>query len=377
MIAKQYFSYAILLVLAGFLLMPSSKSVNNIFYMLLAVPAVFFYLVNIKNYKSWSHVDLCFAAFIGYCFTIGILHDFSFAKYCLYLTLFMFIVSRLIDVDFFENPKVIRTAFWALISYVILSAVFHAANGIYELGDRIVELPSRLQGPIFTSMLIVSVLVLVTPVWVRGKNYTEAILGATLVLVCVGFILQSRTGLVGVGLWAICVCIWLTYKYRLAGLAFAIIMMTFAFVLAGGLLVESDKLLNLVARADAGRFEIWAYFLSSWRDCGVFSGCGLGFEMSDRVNGQQILHPHNIFLTLGVHLGILPLILFVLMMTATLYLAVAQKNWWGAYLAMALVLSNFDGHLVVNSLNELWLLIWLPMGLILNKHLDHAPKREQ
>lgn len=369
MSAKQYFSYAVLLFMAAYLLLPTSKMVNNVFYLLIGIPAILYLLQHRELFSPKTHIDYLFVVFLGYCFIFGVIHDPSFAKYSTYLLLFGLVISRLVDIRLFMHTRFARSLFWGLIAYVLISAVIYALQGDFELGDRIVDLPSRLYGPIFTSILIACSLVLLTPVWIRQRSYAEAGAGVTLALLCVAVILQSRTGLVGIGLWATCVCVWLACKYRMAGVALSVIILGLAIILVGSLLVESDKLVNLYARSDAGRFEIWQFFIASWSECGLLKGCGLEFEMTRPVNGQTILHPHSIFITLGVYLGLLPLLLFAALMVALLWLAVQHRNWWGGYLIMALVLSNLDGSLVVDSPNELWLLIWLPAGLIFNQHL--------
>lgn len=369
MSARQYFSFTVLFFIAAFLLLPTSKLVNNFFYLLIAIPAIVYLLRHRQPFRTATHIDYLFLAFLAYCFIFGLVDDPDFAKYCVYLLLFVLVISRLVEVGLFTHPRFARLLFWGLITYVLIAASIYALQGNYELGDRIVDLPSRLYGPIFTSIFIASSLVLLTPVWIRQQSYVEASAGITLALLCVAVILQSRTGLVGIALWAASISVWLAYKYKVAGVVLAIVTMTLALSVAGLLLVESDKLVNLYARADSGRFEIWQFFIASWYDCGLLKGCGLSFEMAHPVNGQTILHPHSIFVTLGVYLGLLPLLLFIVLMAAVLRLAVRQQNWWGGYLAMALLLSNLDGSIVVNSPNELWLLIWLPAGLILNQYL--------
>ncbi len=369
MTARKYFSYTLLLFLAAFIILPTSKLVNSFYYLLIAAPALVYLVLNYKDVTLRTSVEYLFLLFISYCFLFGLINDPDFAKYSLYLLLFALVTSKIIDIRLFEGSRFTRALFWGLISYVLLSTAYFAFEGSYQLGVRITDLPTRLDGPIFTSILIASSLVLIAPTWIKERSTVEAIAGMLLALICVAVILQSRTGVVGLALWAVLMCVWLAWHYKGRGMLFALVATTIVFALVAFLLLESGKLLELFSRADSGRFEIWQFFISSWMECGLIRGCGTDFEMARPVNRQMILHPHSIFITLGVYQGLIALLLFVLLMAKVLWIAVSDRNWWGGYLAMALLLLNLDGSNVIDSPNELWLLIWLPAGFIVNRYL--------
>lgn len=371
---RQYFSYTVLMLIAAFILLPSSKLVNNLFYVLIAIPALVYSIRFHRQFKTSTYIDYLFLAFLAYCFIFGLIHDPGFAKYSLYLLLFTMVISRLVDLELFTPQRIGRLLFWGLIAYVLISASIYAMQGGYALGERLSGLPSRLTNPIFTSTLIACSLVLVTPLWIRQRSYFEASAGITLALLTVSLFLQSRTGLVGIGLWVVCVSVWLAAKYKFIGIALFTITMGAALSLVGYALIEADKLSSLYTRADSNRFQIWQFVITSWYQCGIFQGCGLNFEIQPFSGEKTYNHPHSIFMALGIYLGLLPLVLFVFLMAAVLWLALKQQNWWGGYLIMALILLNLDGSLVVDSPNELWLLVWLPAGLIVNKHLIDKQK---
>ncbi|MCC5796450.1 MAG: O-antigen ligase family protein [Methylophaga sp.] len=365
MLARNYFSFSVLVFLAAFVILPSSKLVNSFYYLFIALPGLVYLAVHFKVLRPTGALEYLWLAFIGYCLIFGLVNDTKFAKYALYVFVFVGVVARLVAAEWFNQSIFARAMFWSLLGYVIISAIWYGLTGSYQYGDRIVELPQRLYGPIFTSILICSSLVLVGPVWFRERAIFEALIGLAVAVFCVVVILQSRTGIVGLLLWALLVWCLLVYKNirRVRVLGLLAIVPVVGLVLIA---VNADALVPLWQRADAGRFEIWQYYLSGWQSCGLLAGCGLDFEMSRQIKGQTILHAHSIFIALGVHLGLVPLLLFTSMMLVGLYLAVKQKNWWGGFLAMALLLCNLDGNMVIASPNELWLLVWLPLALIMN-----------
>lgn len=263
MTARKYFSYTLLLFLAAFIVLPTSKLVNSFYYLVIAAPALIYLALNYKDFVLRTSVEYLFLAFISYCFLFGLVNDPDFAKYSFYLLLFSLVTSKIIDIRLFEDSRFTRALFWGLISYVLLSTAYFAFEGSYQLGVRITDLPTRLDGPIFTSILIASSLVLITPLWIKERSIIEAVAGMLLALICVAVILQSRTGVLGIALWAILMCAWLAWHYKAKGILVALVATTVVFALVAFLLLESGKLIELFSRADSGRFEIWQFFISS------------------------------------------------------------------------------------------------------------------
>lgn len=366
MLARTYFSFAVLVFLSTFIILPSSKLVNSFYYLFIAIPGLVYLAIHFKVLKPSGALEYLWLAFIGYCLIFGLVNDAKFAKYVLYVFVFVSVVSRLVDAGWFNHSIFARAMFWVLIAYVCISALWYGFTGSYQLGDRIVDLPQRLYGPIFTSILIVSSLVLITPAWLRERAIFEAVSGLLFALFCVVVILQSRAGIVGLLLWTALLWGWLIWSNKSRTSLLAVLVTLPVIILTLTLWASADALAPLWQRADAGRLELWQYFLSGWARCGLVAGCGLDFEMTRPILNQTIQHAHSIFIALGVHLGLVTLLLFLITMLIALYKAVKQKNWWGGYLAMALLLCNLDGSLVITSPNELWLLIWLPLGLIMS-----------
>lgn len=370
---EKYFTSTIAIFLLTFILLSSTKAVNNYFYIFIAIPALLYFISHISRLSPKIYTEYLWLIFIALSFMNGLSQDLTFSKYCLYVLLFVSVLIKLVNVDFFQGIVFARLFFWVPIFYVLISTLIFFLSGSYTFGARIIDLPSRLYGPIYTSIFIASSIVLITPVWIKKQAFLEAMAGFILALICIAFILQSRSGVVGILLWATCISAWLVLQYKIKGVLIASLAVIISLSIVTVLFFFTDHISSLFERGDSGRLEIWKFFISGWYECGVFKGCGLDFSMVDEFQGQQILHPHNIYLTLGVSFGVIPLALFMLLMLMVIRLAYISKNWWGGYLLMALILFNFDGATVINSPNELWLLIWMPLGLIINYYLKNYP----
>lgn len=376
--APRYFTAALLAFLASFVLLPSSKAVNNFFYFFLLLPA---FLLLISGKAPRPHVTfLCGLWLTFFCWLAlsGLWgEDSKFVKYLFFTVAFCLVIWLWVDWTVLEKVQIFHVFFWSLIFYVAGSAIFYWLTNQLSAGVRVLVLPSRLEGPILTSMLIVSCFALLLVDWLRNRNWLMILTATVAILFCVGFVLQSRSGLIGLvvllaiayGRLAWCGRFWL----RVA------VLLTVALLgLAGVWLVQGNEVAaSLIARADSGRFELWQQYLQEWLGCGLLLGCGPGFNPEVQIEGGLLIqHPHNIFLAMGFRYGIAGLLLFVVAMLATLQQAWQQKNAWGGYLLIALFMLNFDGRELVDSPHEVWLLVLLPAMLIVARQKDLRRKNK-
>ncbi len=66
MTAKVYFSWMLACFVAAFLILPTSKSVNNFYYVLMAIRGLFLLLKNYKLLKPNNLTEWLFYIFSGY-----------------------------------------------------------------------------------------------------------------------------------------------------------------------------------------------------------------------------------------------------------------------------------------------------------------------
>jgi len=363
-----YFTPALLLFIVSFLLLPTSKMVNNVYYVLLALPALGVLLLRRgrgiqQSVALWLWVALC-AWFV----VVGALSaDGQYFKHVLYMVLFVLVVSQLVDPEPLRMPLFSRGLFWILGVYVLGSAVVYWLTGRYAFGERVLWLPGRMTGPIYTSMWLACCFALALPTWLSQRRWLELSAAALLAVFCMAYVLQSRSGLIGMLLIGGLVGGWLALhraRYLLwLGFVCALLAMLTLFVTR-----EVPEVASLFARADAGRFELWRILAGEWLECGLWLGCGMQHSTEATIGGgAPIQHPHNIYLALGLYSGLVSLLLFLALVVVVLQRAWQQRDPWGLYLFTALVVLNFDGSKLVGNPDELWLLVLLPMALIINQ----------
>lgn len=366
-----YFALALLAFIASYLLLPTSKMVNNVYYALLAVPALGVLVWYRQRGLRRDPLLWLWGALFAWFAVIGALSgDGQFYKHLLYIALFVLAVSQWVDPRAFRADGFARGLFWILGFYVLGSALVYWATGRYAVGERVIWLPSRMTGPIYTSMWLVCCFALALPVWLRDRRWLEMLAALALAGFCMGYVLQSRSGLVGLVVLVPLVLVYLGLqrpRWLLWGAAVGALL---ALLLAWATL-QVPEVGQLFSRADSGRLELWAILGGEWMNCGVLLGCGLEHEAGRALsNGAPIQHPHNIYLALGVYTGLPALVLFVTLMLLTLQRAWVHRDAWGLYLFVALVVLNFDGSTLVGNPDELWLLVLLPAALILNRRAD-------
>ncbi len=363
-----YFTLALLVFLASFLLLPTAKMVNNVYYALLALPALGVLLAHRGRDIRPEPALLLWSALWLWYVVVGISSgDLQYFKHVLYIALFVLLVSLLVDPQPLRTPLFSRGLFWVLGLYVLGSAVVYWFSGRYEPGERVLWLPGRMTGPIYTSMWLTCCFALALPAWLSRRLWLELSAATLLAVFCMAYVLQSRSGLVGMLALAVLLAGWLALRR-----ARYLIWLGGGLVLAAGLLLygmrEVPEIASLFARADSGRFELWRILFAEWLDCGLWLGCGVRYASQATIlDGAPIQHPHNIYMALGLYSGLVSLLLFLALTALLLRRAWQQRDPWGLYLLLALLMLNFDGSKLMGNPDELWLLVLLPMALIANR----------
>ena len=362
--STKYFSLATLLFIASFLILPSSKMVNNVYYLLLAIPAAVL-LPRVLAARAVSWAGGLWMVFLGYFAMRGVAAgDFSFLKHVMYVGLFVLVLGCFTSMRLFESSGLVRVLFWASAAYVALNAMWLWLSGQAMMGERIIWLSGRMAGPIYTSMWLALCFGLCVSAWLRERRRTELVAALFIAWFLCGYILQSRSGLVGL---AICL-VPLLYAgvMHMRHHPRALLMVVLAGFAAGYLLLTQVPMVSsLWARGDSYRLELWQSYAAMLSRCGMFQGCGVGQSpMIELASGMVINHPHNVYLSLALYGGALGVALFSILMAVLLASAFKRRSIWGFALMLGLIMVNFDGHRVLDSPNELWLLLLLPAGLL-------------
>jgi hypothetical protein len=366
---ERYFSLFVLAFLGSYMVLPTSKMVNNFYYVFLAIPA-FFALVLSKWRDFVNKPGACgFLIFLAWLVVPGISSgDAQFFRHLLYVLLFVATLMVLVNPKPFHDPRFFRALFWTVCIYVIGSALYYWVSGLSPVGLRIKPL-ARMMEPTYSGMWVAACLALVAPAWLAERRFVEGALGLLLTVFCVTFILQSRSGLVGIVL----VFLFFAGKTAVADKRTAVTI-ALLFLVGFGVLwlfKEAPGIRRIFEDRDTGRLEMWSVLLNDWKNCGYWSGCGLDYVCKGTItarNNEVIAHPHNIYLSVGIYTGMVSLVIFVAWLARVIWLAIRNHSAWGLYLAVAAVTLLFDGGLIVGNPDELWILVLLPAGLICANH---------
>tara|TARA_R100001369_G_scaffold22514_1_gene41010 strand:- start:823 stop:2010 length:1188 start_codon:yes stop_codon:yes gene_type:complete len=378
MTVRTYFSWMLALFVASFLVLPTSKMGNNFYYIFIAIPGLYLLLRNYKllkpiNSTEWVFLILCsvITFYSAFYHTRAIIH-------ALYVLVFVYSISRFVDPNFFSSKTFARMLFWGGLLYTTACAISFYLIGNEPLGTRLNPGISRLYSPIQISMFISCSLFIVGPHWIKDRNFWEGLIGFVLAFLAIALILQSRTGLVGMGVWCAFMLICMVRGFGYKGLIFLVAGLLTLMVISIPMFDLAGQSTELIERGDSHRLAIWNGYLLAWRDCGVMLGCGYPETPSPHLvwqpDGSEVFITHNILVNLLYHYGIVPLILFSIMILSILNMAWQQKNWWGGFLFAGVFTLMLDSNSIINNPDEVWLMLWLPFALILAK--EWQSKRE-
>jgi O-antigen ligase len=164
----------------------------------------------------------------------------------------------------------------------------------------------------------------------------------------------------------------------LAGARWALVAIPVAIAALGIFLAFGMMDLNiLLERGDSYRIESWLHAFQLWRRAPWF---GIGADADPifhSADGAEIWHAHNVYLSYMAHGGIVALVLFVLMLGASVaaaYRAFATEGNFGliGMLIFIVLYSIIDFEMFLLNAGWQWLFIWLPIGLIIGAQVRPA-----
>lgn len=365
-LAGNYFFIALTIFWCAYLALPSAKSVNNVFYALVALPALFALPMHWRKRFDFS-LPLAVLAIWLMLAALSSAADLNWqgVKHVLYVTLLYASIIYLVDRARWRSPNLLRIGYWLAVAYVFLSCVYLWLSGQYAFGERVLWLPARMTGPIFTSMFLVVLWGGAAVQWITQRQWGELLLATALLLFVMVVGLQSRSGLVGWALLVPLLSLWWNWRKAL------LVWCGLSAVLGIALWQELAPLIqgnSLVARGDSFRFELWHKVWQEIKACGVSLGCGSEYVIRSELMvspGTPIAHPHNIYLAEALFRGLPSLLLFAGLVVWLMSIAWREAKPWFFYLLAAAFMLNLDGSSLIGNPDELWLLIHWPMAVIL------------
>ncbi len=365
-IAERYFFIALVVFWCAHLFLTTCKSVNNIFYALVAVPALFALPLLWRQRFSFSLPALVLAAWLVYAAVVAALNaDWQGLKHVLYIALLYGTIMYLVDSSYWRSPYLLQGAFWLALTYALLSCIYLWLSGKYSFGEQVLWLPARMTGPIYTSMFLVVLWAGAATHWIARSQWVEIALATATLLFVMLVGLQSRSGIVGWGLSALLLA--LHYNWRRTVVLLFITGAALLLFLWQELapIIEQN---SLVTRADSHRFELWLKVWQELSACGLTVGCGPEYVIQAELvatPGVPIAHPHNIYLAEALFRGLPSLLLFAGLVVWLMCIAWREAKPWFFYLLAAAFMLNLDGSSLIGNPDELWLLIHWPMAVIL------------
>jgi hypothetical protein len=366
----RYFTLAVLVFLASFLLAPSNKMGNNVYYILIALPAIpallFYQRMNLALRRPEVFL---WGMLVAWVILQGwIVNDLplQYLKHILYTVLFLLVSGRLISPHLFRAPIFTRGQFWLLQLYFLLSILYFWVLGDYSPGLRRLSMLGRLWGQ-GGAIWLAAAFVLALPAWIREKRWAELVAAFFFSWTFLIFVMQTRSALValfgglilGYGIWVLRFFPRARIKV-ISGIAGILILGLFLWWL-------SPIVQNLVARADSYRFELWSLIWQDLQDCGVWLGCGGEFHSTRLLsNGGVIRHAHGLYQSFALHTGLVSLLLFLIICFWTLRTAWKNRDAWGAFLLTGLLAQCFDGGQLIGNPDDYWPVILFSMALIMN-----------
>lgn len=369
---ESYFTYALLFFILAFMALPSSKAVNNFYYVFLALPALWFFARG-----RWQAVRLSPLLLVWIAFLLWVLlgavqvQTLQYLKHWLYVTLFFLLILLLVDYRYFRRSQVIHGLFCVVLAYLAFGTLYLWFIGGYTPGARIF-MPMRLNSPTYAGIVVVAFFSLTVGVLVKHQRWGLLSLAAVSVLFFTGYILQSRAGVLGAVIVMALTSVYFLWNVRQWRVRFFLILVLLS--LAAGMYYLLDTvpaLGRLIERADAGRFELWQAHYRVFTECHTWLGCApVRFDGITTFGGRLIVeHPHNVLFTVLLYYGWVGLALFLAILCLSFIAAWRQHNPWGLFLLISLLMLMFEGGGLINHPNELWLLIFLPCALILAEQL--------
>lgn len=330
----------------------SSKAINNIFYVGLALPMLIWVLARPKALREIYPLSWLFALLLMMVvLEAGQLADL---KKALYLSMFFFCLLFLSahrwllhgPLFLFSVASVGVLAFTSMDWLLLWVKSGEWTRYGYFLGERI--------NPVYFSLLIGFALIYVWLFHVaeRLEKRSRLLLVSGLFVLSVvmaanASVFQSRSTLLGYALFFV---FYLAYK-RMPWLGLGIIVCS----LVLGTLVGIDEL--LLQRGSSHRLDIWQAALRRlYTECGLWWGCGRDEEL---LLGR-FYHPHSGYVAMLYRNGVIGAVLFAIF--TVLYLRKARNEgmpWlllsifgWGS------VLTTTSG--VFTTPQPLWVYVWLP-----------------
>jgi O-antigen ligase len=126
---------------------------------------------------------------------------------------------------------------------------------------------------------------------------------------------------------------------------------------------------NLLDRTELPRLRIWKYSLELIGQKPIF-GWGSEYEPIIKVTALTLVETHNMYLTVWLKYGVLAFAALVALAGYATFLVMVNPDnrtlrLGGALFVFGATMMFFEGHDIIARPNRLWLMLWIPLGIML------------
>jgi O-antigen ligase len=203
-----------------------------------------------------------------------------------------------------------------------------------------------------------------------GRNWGKLV--AAMIMAMFIIMTESRGPLLSATVGTVFLCAAGPWRWR----AFAVLAAAAAIWCALPAALHHHATKVLVERGESHRFEIWTYTLNAIRERPLF-GHGLAANLHFVAN-DPITFPHDLYLSLLFYSGAVGLALFVALAAVLTWRlvrlrATAEFPWLAALWLNLLVAGLTDLGQITKGPGPIWLIVWLPVGLIAAYPMRSSP----
>lgn len=365
LIRTHWFAIFLAAFICGFFWAPTTKSLNNFYYLFLLLPMVIFYGVSdgrIARSKQFASAYRWFFVFVAVLMVSSLANGIDPGALSKQLLRVLYVIGLLLAV----NVAVQRSASLQqqLVPVIMLVISLASVYCLYQWHSAPSEDDPRMQGYGITQnsvrlgVIYGFACVVAVIAFLKGEDKASWAYLITILLTAYIVVLsQSRGPLLAVAIST--------------GLALLVIRGRRAWLLGallvfGGIIFASEYQDSRIFTADSWRMKIWPVVinkiaLSPWL------GYGLHAAEAVEVGRARFEHPHGGYITTAFFGGGLGLAALLMLIATTVLSAFKQPSLRPCLvlLTFGLVYMLFDGSRLFYHPRELWLVFWLPMAYLL------------
>ena len=359
--------YVFLLVfVAGFFFLGTSKQLNNLFYIALGLPALVLAVTHYRQLRQRPRFFVLLLVLAGWMVLTSLLMTTPPAAALADLKplLYIFLLALLVFVVLEEYPDFPVAMCWTILVIATITGIWR----IYQFYSPDWVLGRRLlgSGVLSNSLWIGAVYglaaVIAIVLYLRQQKvmhqWSALLLGATPLAVML--LAQSRAPYVAFA-FSVTYSLIAFRNRRALILAAAIVLAVLSALVSFPYVLDESR---LIKGGDSYRLAIWGNAIEAIAESPIF-GHGVAEDSLNSAGGKTFDHYHNVYLTLVFHSGIVGFLLFIPLVLRPLLIRDPPRHLLlKPMLIFGMSYMVFNASRLFTSPKELWLIFWIPLLLL-------------